>query len=178
MDTWAEAPFKTTVESILAEIEDTLLAADGVTVSGGEPFDQPDALEALLRGIRLRSQVDILVFSGHSLEWLSPWLSRLDGFIDCIVTDPFEASVGQSLALRGSDNQRMSSLTPLGRNRFGSLDRRLLPGDKALDILFDDERGEVFLAGIPKPGDMRRLVEVLDQHSHSAITTEGRAQFR
>jgi anaerobic ribonucleoside-triphosphate reductase activating protein len=173
MDTWSSKPPRITVEELLAAAEATLAAADGVTVSGGEPFDQPEALEQLLRGLRSQSDVDILVFSGHTLEWLAPWLSRLDGLIDCLVADPFMTGEPQTRALRGSDNQRMVFLTELGRERFGSLDRPLTPDDRVLDVLFDDESSQVFLAGIPRPGDMRKLAHLLRADSHQAVTTEG-----
>ena len=178
MDTWDAVPAKTTVEQLLDAAGAALAVADGVTVSGGEPFDQPEALERLLVGIRSRSKVDILVFSGYVLERLSALLTRLDGLIDCIVTDPFDALIPQTLALRGSDNQRIVCLTDLGRARFSSFDRKLQPTDRVLDILFDDETGEVFLAGIPRPGDMRRLVRLLAEDSHVAVTTEGKAPLR
>ena len=157
MDAWAVRSPIATVEATLQAAATVLPEADGVTVSGGEPFDQLDALECLLRGIRSVTNVDILIFSGHSLEWLASSLTRLDGLIDCIVADPFSAGSPQTLALRGSDNQRMKYLTPLGLQRFASYERPLLPTDRVLDVLFDDETGEVFLAGIPRPGDMRRL---------------------
>ena len=173
MDTWFAKPPGTTVEELLRAAEVPLAAADGVTVSGGEPFDQPEALEQLLKGLRSRSACDILVFSGHRVEWLAPWLARLNGFIDCLVADPFAAGQPQTRALRGSDNQRMVFLTELGRARFGPLDRPLTPDDKVLDILFDDEGGQVFLAGIPRPGDMRKLARLLQANSHQAVTTEG-----
>lgn len=178
MDTWTTVAATTTVEQVLAAAGAALAAADGVTVSGGEPFDQPEALEQLLLGIRARTNRDILVFSGHPVERLSPWLVRFDGLIDCIIADPFDASVPQTLALRGSDNQRMLFLTSLGRERFARFDRSLVPTDRVLDVLFDDETGEVFLAGIPRPGDMRRLATILGEASHMAVTTEGKAQTR
>ena len=178
MDTWAIVPARMTVDQVLDAAEAALAAADGVTVSGGEPFDQLDALARLLAGIRARTNADILVFSGYPLERLSPWLARLCGLIDCIVADPFDATVPQTLALRGSDNQRLVYLTPLGRARFDPLNRQLRPTDRALDILFDDETGQVFLAGIPRPGDMRRLASILAETSQEAVTTEGKASFR
>jgi anaerobic ribonucleoside-triphosphate reductase activating protein len=178
MDTWAIVPARTTVDQVLDAAKTALAAADGVTVSGGEPFDQLDALEQLLAGIRARTNADILVFSGYPLERLSPWLARLDGLIDCIVADPFDVTVPQTLALRGSDNQRLVYLTALGRARFDPLDRQLRPTDRVLDILFDDETGQVFLAGIPRPGDMRKLASILAETSQVAVTTEGKASFR
>jgi anaerobic ribonucleoside-triphosphate reductase activating protein len=163
---------------LLEEIEGTLHEADGVTISGGEPFDQPDALSELLQGIRARTGSDILVFSGHPLEKLEPWLGTLNGLIDCIIADPFEAETAQTFLLRGSDNQRMRFLTRLGQERFEPLERPLRPGDRVLDVVFDDGASEAFLVGIPRQGDMRRLVDLLAADLHRASTTENRLPTR
>lgn len=146
--------------------------ADGITVTGGEPFDQSEALEELLRGIRTRTTADILVYSGYPLETLRPLLQTMDGLIDCVISDPFDRETAQTQALRGSDNQRLQPLTPLGRERFATFERPLAPGDRSLDVMFDDETGEVFLAGIPSRGDMRRLTAVLAEGGHFASTSE------
>ena len=172
MDTWAPGTSRTLVRDLLIRLGPALDEADGITVTGGEPFDQPEALEELLRGIRTRTGADILVYSGYPLETLGPSLRTMDGLIDCVILDPFDFAASQTLALRGSDNQRLRPLTPLGRERFGAFERPLAPGDRALDVMFDDERGEVFLAGIPSRGDMRRLAAVLAEGGHIASTSE------
>lgn len=171
MDTWAAKPANATVEALLAGIA-AFREADGLTVTGGEPFDQPDALHALLRGWRDLNVGDVLVFTGHPLETITPRLEALGGLIDCIVTDPFLSSAGQTLALRGSDNQRLVCLSELGRQRFAAYERKLNASDRALDVLFDDNTDEVFMAGIPTPGDMVRLAAALRDLGHIASVTE------
>ena len=172
MDTWAPGSTRSSVERIIEAAAPALLEADGVTVSGGEPFDQPEALHELLGRVRDRFAGDILVYSGHPLELLAERLPAFEGLIDCLVADPFDASAPQRLALRGGDNQRMVCLTELGRERFRSGDRIAENGPRSLDIMFDDDTGEVFLAGIPRPGDMRRLAALLALQGHVAVVTE------
>lgn len=172
MDTWAPGTSLTPVRDVLSQVGPALDKADGITVTGGEPFDQIEALEELLRGIRTRTAADILVYSGHPLERLGPSLRAMEGLIDCVISDPFDRSTPQTLALRGSDNQRLRPLTPLGRERFAAFERPVALGDRSLDAMFDDESGEVFLAGIPSRGDMRRLDAVLAEGGHLASTSE------
>jgi len=174
MDTWARGTDSTSVSALLIRLGPTLDEADGVTVTGGEPFDQSEALGELLRGVRIRSGADILVYSGYPFEALEPSLSAMNGLIDCVISDPFEREAPQTRALRGSDNQRLRPLTPLGRERFAAFERPLGPEDRALDAMFDDTTGEVFLAGIPRRGDMRRLTALLVGSGHVASTTEDR----
>jgi anaerobic ribonucleoside-triphosphate reductase activating protein len=178
MDTWAAGQSTTTVAGLLESLDTPLRQADGVTISGGEPFDQPLALRSLLTGIRDRTEADILVYTGHSLESLESAIKTFEGLIDCLIADPFERDTPQTLVLRGSDNQRMHCLTPLGRRRFAGLDRSLGPGDRVLDVMFDDEMSEAFLVGIPRPGDMVRLASLLTGAHHQAVTTEDRRPAR
>ena len=160
VDTWAEGRRKTSVSEALKAIATWILVADGFTISGGEPFDQPGALAELLTGIRSHSRADILVFTGHSLEAIEQQLSLMSGLIDALIADPFDLTASQTLALRGSDNQRLVLLTPLGRERFAEYDRLAGVGDRSVDVMFD-ENGEVWLAGIPARDDFRRLRRVL-----------------
>jgi anaerobic ribonucleoside-triphosphate reductase activating protein len=172
-DTWAKERGWTTVETVMAVVAPWLSQADGVTISGGEPFDQPEALRALLVRLRASTPGDILVYSGYSWEALAQHLDACAGLIDALISDPFEAGAPQTLALRGSDNQRLHCLTPLGAARFHAYERPLEAADRRLDVLFDED-GTVWLAGIPHRGDMQRLSTLLSDGGHSASTTEAK----
>lgn len=83
---------------------------DGITLSGGEPFEQPDEeMLELLKELKNRN-LDIIAFTGYTFEQLhkNEKTSKLLPFIDTIVDGKFEASQ-KSLALRfrGSKNQRV-----------------------------------------------------------------------
>ena len=170
-DTWGSGRGKTTVLHLLDAVSIWLAQADGVTVSGGEPFDQPQALQELLEGIRAHSDIDIFVYSGYSMEVLEPRLSRFAGLIDALISDPYDRQAPQSLVLRGSDNQRLHLLTPLGQARFASLDRESVAGDKRFDVMMDDD-GTLWLAGIPVRDDFERLKHLLERDGHHIVTTE------
>lgn len=174
VDTWTEGRGRTSVSEVLDAIAPWIPAAEGFTISGGEPFDQPDALAALLAGVRALSAADILVFTGHPLEAISLRLSSMDGLIDALIADPFDEAAPQTLALRGSDNQRLVPLTALGRERFAAYERRADARERSVDVMFDGD-GEVWLAGIPARGDLRRLQQLLrDGGAHVAISQDRR----
>lgn len=172
MDTWAARLGDGTVEALMHGLEQVAGIADGLTVTGGEPFDQEEALLALLLTWRRKASGDVLVFSGYPYERLAPRLGAFTGLIDCLITDPFDAAAGQTRALRGSDNQRLICLTDRGHARFSQYERSLRESDRALDILFDDGTGEIFMAGIPRPGDLRRLAALLGEQGHRVVVTE------
>jgi anaerobic ribonucleoside-triphosphate reductase activating protein len=171
-DTWPKDKGRTTWDALQTTIKPWLRDADGLTVSGGEPFEQQDALEQLLRFVRRTCRGDVLVYSGQSWEALAPKIDRYCGLIDVLVTDPFDASAGQTLALRGSDNQRMILLTDLGRERYTALlDARVDPHARTLDMVLDED-GNAWLAGIPRLDDMPRLRELLEAQGFSASLTQ------
>jgi len=165
-DTWGSGRHRTTVGQLLDKVQPWFAEADGITVSGGEPFDQPEALLELLEAFRQRSGIDILVYSGYPREQLAETLGRADGLIDALISDPFDRQQPQSMALRGSDNQRLNLLTDLGRERFADFERPLRPDDHALDLMVDDD-GSVWMAGIPARDDLLRLRDLLRNDGHS-----------
>src|SRR5260370_1091585 len=148
-----------------------LPAADGIAISGGEPFDQPAALRELLSRLRSLSKADVLVFTGYPWRSVSELVDASPGLIDALVTGPFDLNEGQTLALRGSDNQELHFLTAKGHARFAPLERPVTEADRTLDIMFDD-RGDVWFAGIPGRYDFRRFQEMLEKVGARLSTSE------
>jgi anaerobic ribonucleoside-triphosphate reductase activating protein len=165
------------VDEMMNTISPWLQEAEGITISGGEPFDQPEALIDLLKQIRSKTSIDILVYSGHPFEKIAPIVQNCQGTIDALISDPYEENTSQTVALRGSDNQRLHCLTPLGETRFRPFDRVLKSSDKTFDMMFD-EAGVIWLAGIPRRDDMRRLKTILAKEGHLAVTTQDERSVR
>jgi anaerobic ribonucleoside-triphosphate reductase activating protein len=172
VDTWATGRGETTLKSLMGLLAPWLDSADGITVTGGEPFEQPSALEALLSAVREHLNGDVLVYSGHAWEKLVPLLEPFRGLIDALISDPFDALAGQSRPLRGSDNQRMHLLSEVGRERYGALLYSELNDRSRVLDLFIDEKGDAWFAGIPRLGDMRRLKALLAEDGIEASITQ------
>lgn len=177
MDTWANAGGETTVDAVLAQVRTWLPDATGMTISGGEPFDQPEALIDLLHGLRKLSTCDILVYSGHPIESLTDTLARADGLIDVLISDAFDIDAPQTRPLRGSDNQRLHCLTALGRAGFSQYESTLTKRGKALDVMFDED-GSVWFAGIPDRDDFQRLRDLLIDQGHQVRISADKAKNR
>lgn len=171
MDTWAHGRGTTTVDEVIRSISVWNAIADGVTISGGEPFDQPEALFELTARIRELMETDILVFTGYEWNVVSDRVACSPGLIDALVSGPFVREEKQTFVLRGSDNQELHLLTSLGKARFASLDRRLNATDRTLDVMFD-ESGDVWFAGIPSRGDFGRLQHFLESAGATLSTSE------
>lgn len=85
---------------------------EGLSVSGGEPFEQPEALMDLVKRVRA-SALSILVFSGYSLEQIrkQPLGTAILHFVDVLVAGPYQQSDHWGKGLLGSTNQEIHLLT-------------------------------------------------------------------
>lgn len=111
--TWnAEGGTPTDSVALLARIRGNPWV-DGVTLSGGEPFEQAAALAEVARGCRAAG-LHVLCYTGYTWEALAAGFERhpdrlaLARELDLLVDGPFELA-RRSLALRfrGSSNQRV-----------------------------------------------------------------------
>lgn len=104
-----------TLRTLLGEIYGRGVV-DGFTLTGGDPFFQPEALEEILDLIRPASS-DILVYTGYSHEFLQERYPRILSKIGVLIDGPYIRERNNGALLRGSDNQRILYL-----------DRTLRPG--------------------------------------------------
>lgn len=77
-----------------------------LTISGGEPLDQPAALYKLLCLIR-NDYKDILLYTGKLIEELDNNQKKILELVDVIIDGPYEQSHNNNCILRGSNNQRI-----------------------------------------------------------------------
>ena len=117
-----EGGTETPLEALVKRIEANPLLS-GVTLSGGEPFEQPEPLIALARWVRQYRRTDkngnqkppltIWAYSGYTYEQLvagKPGVSAttLLGLCDVLVDGPFiKEQSSYLLTWRGSANQRI-----------------------------------------------------------------------
>ena len=85
--------------------------ADGLTISGGEPFDQPRGVLQLIRWFSREISEDILIFTGYTIEELrgfkDPVIDEILGLTAVLVEGPYREELNSGRGLRGSDNQRV-----------------------------------------------------------------------
>jgi len=84
----------------------------GITVSGGEPFLQADALYLLLATVkRIRPELDLVLYSGYTYEELkqseSQGVQALLGTIDVLIDGEYVDELNDDVPYRGSSNQRI-----------------------------------------------------------------------
>ena len=108
------------IEEILKEIDENPLL-DGVTLSGGEPMLQVEALIELSKEIKKRN-LNIVLYSGYTYEQIINDVNkkRLLELCDMLVDGKFELEKRSlSLLYRGSSNQRLINVQEsLKQNRI------------------------------------------------------------
>lgn len=161
-DTWEKIPSRqTSVSSLLSWCrEQAADGIDGITISGGEPFDQaPGLLELLVALHRWRTEArldfDILCYSGHPWKRLQNLYPDILEKLDAIVPEPFNQHAMPGLKWRGSSNQTLRPLTPRGQRVYSAH----VNAPSAPEMQVNASDGTIWLIGIPPPGGLAKIEE-------------------
>ncbi|HTO01337.1 MAG TPA: 4Fe-4S single cluster domain-containing protein, partial [Microthrixaceae bacterium] len=135
---------------------DGTIAADveGLTLLGGEPFDQAAACAELARGVRAAG-LGVIVFTGYEHEYLQKgersWRDLL-AEVDLLVDGPYRHDAPEAdRSLVGSTNQRFIHLT----DRYRDFDPNTHPN--RLDIRIDPF-GETRMAGFLTRPQLKKFI--------------------
>jgi anaerobic ribonucleoside-triphosphate reductase activating protein len=162
-DTWA------VTDAALTDVDDVLAfiashADDrstdpiaGLTITGGEPSEQPEALAALLDGVARRRRHDgwdVLCYTGVEEDEFARRCPDAYSTVDVLVTGPYQVDRPTDLIWRGSANQRMVLLTELGLDRYS---RYVDATTQRPPLQVQLDGDGFFLIGVPRTGDRARL---------------------
>lgn len=105
------------VEKLAELLLDPNYERDGVTILGGEPFAQPEGLNALVKALRSENCPHIVCYSGYTLEVLrekatyQPAIGEALNEIDVLIDGAYVESLSSGAGLwTGSSNQRVIDL--------------------------------------------------------------------
>ncbi len=98
------------VMTLIQELEGRI---EGVTISGGEPTEQPDGLLALLRALRRSTPLSIVLYSGYSYDEIAASAvgRAILYHLDMLIAGPFCRELASSSGVVGSLNQEIHFLT-------------------------------------------------------------------
>jgi len=142
-DTWSTAPRRAvTVRRLLREIL-TSPEIEGVTLTGGEPFEQPEPLASLAGEVQAMG-LSMFVNTGCELdELVSPAQQRLLEMSDVVVSGPYRQELDRpGLPWQGSSNQRVVFLS----DRYGPDDISEVCGELEVHIGVE---GGALVTGFP-----------------------------
>jgi anaerobic ribonucleoside-triphosphate reductase activating protein len=161
-DTWvADARREMEVTALLTWCQ-RVAEADlaGITLSGGEPFDQPQALAVLLKALhrwreQSRRDFDILCYSGYPLNTLRRKHATVLALLDAVIPEPYVDGLPLAQVWRGSANQPLVPLSARGRAIYEP--HLSTPADEGKRMQVAAEGGRLWFIGIPQRGDMAAL---------------------
>ena len=120
----------------------------GITVSGGEPFQQAEGLATVLEEVRYRYDIEVLLYSGYRIEELlqaGQSARRLLACADLLIDGRYAECDGEGLLWRGSVNQRLYCLTQKGARHEAAVYAK---GSPSLQVI-EGPGGEIRIVGIP-----------------------------
>lgn len=149
--------WKIDVDDLVKIISDIFFArkADGITITGGDPFEQPEALNDLLEKICDLTD-DILVYTGYQYEEISEKYSHILNKISVLIDGPYIRERNYGKRLVGSDNQNIIYLNPGVKEEYESY----LTGEHP-DIQNFSVGNSVISVGIHLPDYDERLKDIV-----------------
>lgn len=167
IDTWNFNSHQISLNEVYKLLESWLPKCDGITISGGEPFDQEAALFELLKFLKPFGK-SILVYSGYTFESLQSKKEIFEEWIDVLISEPFDYRQAQTKNLLGSNNQRVHLLTELGKKTLSTYLEK--PPEKKLDVQFGAD--VVWMTGIPQNG-MKQIAQAAKEDQVDIKHTQG-----
>lgn len=166
--------FELTTPSELVDRVLKISGIEGVTLSGGDPFDQPLTLLAdFLEILKRRSELSVMCYTGRTLDQLrrggpNGVPARILKWLDILVDGLYVESLNDGSAWRGSSNQQIHFLSPRYRQLESSVRESR---ERQLEVSVSPG-GAIDITGIPSAGFIDRL---RDQLSTRGLVLESEA---
>ena len=137
----------------ISKIRDEIVNArtiEGITISGGEPFLQSEALSEMIQEIRAVKDIGVIVYTGYLYEEIKN--NPLANMADIIIDGEYKDELNDGLSLRGSSNQNVILVT----DRY----RELIPlyygvAGRKIELHITD--GQVRMVGVPDKRTLDKL---------------------
>ena len=130
---------------------------EGVSITGGEPFDQYGPLMAFCSYLKALGGSPIQIFTGYVLDEIEKAHpdQTYAKCIDALIDGPYSSSKNEGDSWRGSTNQNFYTFEK------GVANKKVYPYSKGDWALTSTLNGEHFFAGIPGPETLSNLEEYM-----------------
>lgn len=159
--THEHAPKKLSSPKKIAEWINSIDEIEGITFSGGEPFEQALAISSVIKLVNSErnTPLSVFIFTGFDFETLSQSkdraTQRLLSLTDMLSAGPYIASLSQeNLLWRGSSNQELIYLT----DRYSRSDEGKWLNDSPIEELVMTNNGIMRTGFRAKKGDLYKSV--------------------
>lgn len=142
-------PFKEITVEELRDVFLNVVDAEGITISGGEPFLQAEELATMLDGIKAKRNYGVIIYTGFLKEELEKnndnGVLRLLKHADILIDGHYIQELDDGRPYRGSSNQRIHLLT----DRYESVFEDYYNGTDKRNIEIDVVKDNVYMVGVP-----------------------------
>lgn len=142
-------PYKEFSSGDLSEIFLKIVDAEGITISGGEPFIQAEELATMLARIKDKRDYGVILYTGFLRENLEKnnnnGVQRLLQQTDILIDGNYVQNLDDGKPYRGSSNQRIHLIT----DRYRSIFNDYYYGTDKRNIEIDVEKDNVYMVGVP-----------------------------
>lgn len=161
-DTWDADPDKAwSIDALVNWCKEVSAGQlDGITITGGEPFDQPRPLKLLLKQFRQWQEsesgvFDVLLYSGFPRRRLERKFPAHLELVDAYIPEPFVGGRVADQGLYGSTNQSvvLVARSKVIQERYSAWQCKGRP--KQFQVEADDRH--IWFIGIPRKNDLARL---------------------
>ena len=121
--------------------------ADGITITGGDPFEQPDELYKLVIELKKCQYEDILVYTFEELQCKGEIFNKILNEIGVLVDGEYVDSLNDNMSFRGSSNQRIIVLNENLKRKYHNAEE----WERKTQILVND--GFIQAIGLPVKND-------------------------
>lgn len=145
-------------------------SCEGVSISGGEPFDQHEAVLKFLEVLKSKAPyLSVMIYSGYTLEQLRA-LKRtaLLKYVDILIDGKYEQDKTVADPWRGSSNQGIHFLT----KRYGTKDYIKAAQTGGVELHLDNN-GVLFQSGVPSKNSQFRFEFIRNAVLAGTKTTKG-----
>ena len=152
--TWKQTEEKSMhIESLIEQLKSISLKK--LTISGGEPFNQPEALLKLVKSIRYKFD-DIMLYSGYKYSYLQENFPEILDLMDVLIDGQFVKTLPTDKIYKGSNNQKIFLFN---RDLVDTYSEYILQTKQKLQIVQKEK--ETYVLGIPKSTDTQSVKEIL-----------------
>ena len=118
---------------------------EGITISGGEPFLQQEALYGLIQKVREQKNIGVIIYTGMKYEEIKN--TALANCADIVIDGEYIEELNDDKSLRGSSNQNVVCLTDRYRSVIDDY-----YGNQGRKIELVCDNGITRMIGVPSKG--------------------------
>ena len=146
----------------LAELILSFKNIEGITISGGEPFLQPESLCELISEIKNQNDLGVIIYTGFTMDELlktdNPHIIRIvTSLADIIIDGEYIEELNDGVSLRGSSNQTVNFIS----NRYIPYKHLYEGNNRSVQIQLS---GNTFFAvGVPSKENLAMFNKMTNQ---------------